>query len=137
MKETIHARGHENVCGRHASTFEFSTDDFLTPAGDCILAIEADRAPSDFDPDFVDACRDADATITVTVEAGDHGDTVTGRGHPDLSFESDRSMVGRTSDYVDERTVVVGCEFAAEGFDRDLVDALTEGIEAVVTVEVE
>ncbi len=137
MKETIHARGHENVSGRHASTFEITTDDFLTPAGDCILAIEADRAPADFDPDFVDACRDEEATITVTVESGDHSETVTGHGHPDLEFDSDRSMVGRTSDYVDERTVVVGCEFAAEGFNRDLVNALADGMEAVVTVEVE
>ncbi|WP_423745624.1 DUF371 domain-containing protein (plasmid) [Haladaptatus sp. SPP-AMP-3] len=137
MKETIHARGHENVSGRHASTFEVTTDDFLTPAGDCILAIEADRAPADFDPDFVDACRDEDAAITVTVEAGDHAETVTGRGHPGLEFDSDRSMVGRTSDYVDERTFVVGCEFAAEGFDRDLVRALADGAEAVITVEVE
>ncbi len=137
MKETIHARGHENVSARHASTFEITTDDFLTPAGDCILAVEADRAPTDFDPEFVEKCRDDDATITVTVEAGDHQTTVIGHGHPDLEFESDRSMVGRTSDYVDERTFVLGCEFAAEGFDRDLVTALADGVEAVVTVEVE
>ncbi len=137
MKETIHARGHENVSARHASTFEITTDDFLTPAGDCILAIEADRAPADFDPEFVEKCRNEDATIIVTVEAGDHSETVTGHGHPDLEFDSDRSMVGRTSDYVDERTFVLGCEFAAEGFNRDLVTALENGLETVVTVEVE
>jgi len=62
MDEVIHARGHENVSAEHASTFEVTTDDFLTAAGDCILAIDADRAPADFDPDFVAACRDADAT---------------------------------------------------------------------------
>ncbi|WP_458189180.1 DUF371 domain-containing protein [Haladaptatus sp. NG-WS-4] len=137
MKETIHARGHENVSAEHASTFEVTTDDFLTPAGDCILAIEADRAPSDFAPEFVDACREPDATISVTIEAAGHEETVSGRGHPEFTFESDRSMVGRTSDYVDERTVVVGAEFAADGFDRELVAALADGVEAVVTVTVE
>jgi len=43
--EVIRARGHENVQSTHASTFEVTSDDWLTPAGDCILAIEADRTP--------------------------------------------------------------------------------------------
>jgi hypothetical protein len=137
MQETIRASGHDNVTAAHASTFEVTTDDFLTPAGDCILGIEADRAPADFDPAFVEACQDADATITATFEAGGHAATVTGRGHPDLSFESDRSAVGRTSDYVDERTIMVDAEFAAEGFDRDLVDALADGADLTVTLTVE
>jgi len=137
MQETIRASGHDNVTAAHASTFEVTTDDFLTPAGDCILGVEADRAPADFDPAFVEACQDADATITATFEAGGHAATVTGRGHPDLSFESDRSAVGRTSDYVDERTIMVDAEFAAEGFDRDLVDALADGADLTVTLTVE
>jgi hypothetical protein len=137
MDEVIHARGHENVSAEHASTFEVTTDDFLTAAGDCILAIDADRAPADFDPDFVAACRDADATITVTLEADGHTESVTGRGDPALEFTSERSAVGRTSDYVDDRTIVLGAEFAAEGFDRDLVAALADGAEATVTISVD
>jgi hypothetical protein len=135
--ETIHARGHENVTAEHASTFEVTTDDWLTPAGDCILAVEADRAPADFDDAFVAACRDASATITATFEAAGVEESVTGRGHPDLSFESDRSAVGRTSDYVDERTVMVGAEHAAGGFDRTLVSALADGARLTVTLRVE
>ncbi|MDF9746149.1 DUF371 domain-containing protein [Natrinema salsiterrestre] len=137
MDEVIRARGHENVSAEHASTFEVTTDDYLTPAGDCILAVEADRAPADFDPEFVEACRDADATITVTIEAGGYAESVTGRGDPDLEFANERSAVGRTSEYVDDRTVVVDSEFAAEGFDRDLVAALADGAEATVTITVE
>ena len=137
MEEVIRARGHEHVTAEHASTFEVTTDDYLTPAGDCILAIEADRAPADFDPEFVAACRDEDASITVTIEAGGHSDSVTGRGNPDLEFTNERSAVGRTSDYVDDRTIVNGAEFAAEGFDRDLVAALADGADATVTISVE
>ncbi|WP_134669260.1 DUF371 domain-containing protein [Halorussus marinus] len=136
MDEVIHATGHEHVSAAHASTFEVTTDDFLTPAGDCILGIEADRAPADFDPEFVAACRDAEATVTATFEADGHRETVTGRGDPDLTFESDRSAVGRTSDYVDDRTVMVGAEFAAEAFDRDLAAALAAGADLTVTLSV-
>jgi hypothetical protein len=137
VKEIVRARGHEHVAATHESTFEVTTDDFLTPAGDCILGIEADRAPADFDPAFVDACRSADATITMTFEADGHAVTVTGRGHPDLTFASERSAVGRTSDYVDDRTVMVGADRAATGFDRDLVTALADGAELTVTFAVE
>ena len=137
MEEVIHARGHENVSAAHASTFEVTTDDYLTPAGDCILGVEADRAPADFDPEFVAACQHEDATITATFEAEGYSETVTGRGHPDLTFESDRSAVGRTSGYVDDRTIMVGATFAAEGFDRELVAALADGAELEVTLTVE
>ncbi|WP_435335107.1 DUF371 domain-containing protein [Haloarchaeobius sp. TZWWS8] len=137
MKEVIHARGHENVSAEHTSTFEVTTDDFLTPAGDCILAIDADRSPADFDPAFRDACREQGARITFTIEADGHTDSVTGLGHPDLELTDDRSLVGRTSDYIDDRTVLLAAPFAAEGFDRDLVAALADGAEARVVLEVE
>jgi hypothetical protein len=137
MREVIRARGHDNVRAEHASTFEVTTDDWLTPAGDCILAVEADRAPSEFDPAFVDACRDHGARITARVTVGDHVQTVEGRGHPDLSFENDRSAVARTSDYVDDRTVMVDADHAAAGFDRAMVDALREGADLVFTLTVD
>jgi hypothetical protein len=137
LVEVVRAHGHENVTAEHVSTLEFTSDDFLTPAGDCILAIEADRVPVDSDDAFVDACRDADATITATIEAAGHTHEVTGRGHPDFSFENERSHVIRTSDYVDDRTVMVGADGAAADVDRELVAALAEGADATLTLEVD
>ncbi|SFR47189.1 DUF371 domain-containing protein [Halogeometricum limi] len=141
-EEVVHARGHENVSAEHASTFEVTSDDWLTPAGDCILAVEADRVPADFDEAFVDACRDETATITAILEVRTDGgesfeQRIEGRGHPDLSFENERSHVGRTSDYVDDRTVLVGAEGAAGDVDRDIVSALADGGEVTFTLRVE
>ena len=131
--ERIHARGHEHVQATHASTFEVTSDDWLTPAGDCILAVEADRTPADFSDEFVEAAQSVDAEITATFSTAEHSHTITGGGHPELSFEDDRSAVGRTSDYTCERTIMVDAEGAAESVDRELVDALADG--AAVTVE--
>jgi hypothetical protein len=136
MEELIHARGHENVTARHTSTFELTSDDYLTPAGDCILAIEADRVPAEFDESFVQACQRADATIVATIEVDGHTERITGQGHPDLTFASDRSLVCRTSEYVDDRTVAVGMDAAAADLGRDLVDALADGAELQVTLGV-
>ncbi|MDS0257951.1 DUF371 domain-containing protein [Haloarcula sp. S1CR25-12] len=133
----VSARGHENVTAEHASTLEVTSDDFLTPAGDCILGVEADTVPADFDDEFVAACRSADATITATLEAAGHRVVVEGSGHPELSFENDRSHVLRTSDYVDDRTVMVGADAAAGDVDRDLVAALADGAELTFSLTVE
>lgn len=135
--EVVTSRGHEHVSGAHESTFEVTSDDFLTPAGDCILGIEADEVPAAFDDAFVEACQDGDAAITIELETATHSDRVEASGHPDLTFDSDRSMVVRTSDYVDERTVAVEADKAATDIERDLVDALANGEELTVTLHVD
>ena len=134
--ETITAHGHEHVQATHESTLEFTSDDWLTPAGDCILGIEADQVPADFDPAFVSAAQAADAEITITIEAGDHSHTITGRGDPALTFADDRSMVARTSTYTDDRTVMVEADAAAADIDRELVAALADGATATVEFRV-
>jgi hypothetical protein len=137
MEEVVHASGHEHVTAEHASTLELTSDDYLTPAGDCILGIEADRVPADFDDAFVAACQDADATIVVELVAGGLTEEIRGRGDPALTFTNERSLVCRTSDYVDDRTVLVGADGAAADVDRDLVAALAEGAECSMTLRVE
>lgn len=135
--EIVRAIGHENVTGTHESTLELTSDDWLTLAGDCIIGIESDQVPSEFDRAFVLACRDADATISAHISAVGLEQTITGRGHPDLTFENDRSMVLRTSDYVDGRTVMIEADTAACGLDRELITALADGAELTVTLRVE
>jgi hypothetical protein len=137
MEEVVQARGHKNVTAEHTSTFEVTTDDYLTPAGDCILGVEADRAPADLDREFVAACQSHEATVVATVDVAGHTERIEGRGHPDLTFENERSFVGRTSEYVDDRTVMVGADTAAVGVDRDLVAVLAAGGDLTMTLTVE
>jgi len=142
LVEVIRARGHENVTATHQSTFEVTTDDWLTPAGDCILGVDADRTPQSFSPAFREACASSEATITATIrveaDANTHTATVVGRGDPDLTLRDDRSLVGRTSDYTDDtRTILVGADTAAADMDRELVDALAAGAPIELRLSVE
>lgn len=134
--ERILARGHEHVRATHGSTLEVTTDDWLTPAGDCIVGVAADRAPADFDTSFRDAARDAEAEIVMCLTAGSLKATISGRGDPALTFASDRSMVVRTSTYVDDRTVMVGADASAASIDRDLVDTLANEGDLEVTLRI-
>ncbi len=137
MRQHVHATGHENVTAEHESTFELTSDDWLTPAGDCILGVEAGPVPEAFDEAFVSACRSRDATISVELSVNGYTQRIEGSGHPELTFESERSMVVRTSDYVDDRTIAVDADAAAADIDREIVSALAEGaeIECLLTVE--
>ncbi|MFO8114971.1 MAG: DUF371 domain-containing protein [Halorubrum sp.] len=150
LVEIVRATGHEHVTAEHASTFELTTDDWLTPAGDCIIGVEADRTPRDFSAAFREACRDAAATITATIAVGEpdgeavdladpaHVDRIVGRGDPALTLLDDRSMVGRTSDYTDdERTIFVDADGAAADLSRDLVDALAAGAPVALRLDVD
>ena len=137
MEERVRAVGHQHVTATHASTFEVTTDDYLTPAGDCILGIQADLAPAGFDAAFVSCCRDASTRIEATLRAGGAEATVVGRGDPALTFGSQRALVGRTSDYVDDRTVLVGADAAAADLPRALIGALADGapLEVVLSAD--
>ena len=137
MKQRVRAVGHEHVAAEHTSTLELTSDDWLTPAGDCIVGIEASPVPEEFAPAFVEACQSRAATVTATLRVGGLEQTIRGSGHPDLSFENDRSMVLRTSDYVDDRTVMTDADTAAAGIDRDIVEELASGadLECLFAVE--
>jgi hypothetical protein len=137
LRTVVEATGHDNVSAAHESTFELTSDDYLTPAGDCIVGIEADTVPASFDEAFIHACQDGEASIRITLEANQHTDSIEASGHPELTFESDRSMVVRTSEYVDERTVAIDADKAAADIDRDLVEALAEGATLTATLRVD
>ena len=137
MQQRVRAVGHENVRAAHTSTFEFTSDDWLTPAGDCILGVEADTVPSNFDDRFVDACQSVHAKITATLRVDGEEQVITGRGDPALTFENDRSMVARTSEYVDDRTVMLEADTAAADINRDIVASLRAGAAVECLLEVE
>jgi len=136
FEERIDATGHENVSADHDSTLEVTTERFLTPAGDCIVGVGADRAPADFEEPFVRTAKDESATIELTLSAGEQTTSITGRGDPTLTFEDPVSMVARTSTYVDDRTIMVEADRAATDLDRDLVALLADGADLTVGLTV-
>ncbi|WP_456481648.1 DUF371 domain-containing protein [Methanopyrus sp.] len=133
MKVVLKARGHENVTGRHRSTFEVTKDPEIGPTADCIIGVRADKACADLPRDFKLMLRRG-ARVEVILRAGGAEDRVLGVGHPRMTLRDDRSMVFRTSDYVDDRTVLINCDKAARDLDRGLIRAL-KNPRTVLTVE--
>ncbi|MCW4048851.1 MAG: DUF371 domain-containing protein [Candidatus Bathyarchaeota archaeon] len=128
------ARGHSNVKATHKTTVMTTTETHLTPRGNCIVAIAAEKGIIDLPPEFKKAARSHDAEITMTLETGGHVFKVTGKGHPGLTFEHPKDIVTRKSNYICERTLMVGADKAACDIDTDFVAVLAEDKEITITI---
>ncbi|MCD6372940.1 MAG: DUF371 domain-containing protein [Thermococcus sp.] len=123
LREVIRCRGHENVKATHRSTLEFTKEDYLTPRGDCILCIEADKGINDLSEEFKAALR-AGKKLLVRIKVGDLVDEVVAKGSPGLILDHELSMVIRKSDYIDARTLAIRANKAAKDIDRRIVELL-------------
>ncbi|ASJ13040.1 DUF371 domain-containing protein [Thermococcus thioreducens] len=123
LREVIRCRGHENVRATHRSTLEFTKEDYLTPRGDCILCIEADKGLNDLSDEFKAALK-AGRKLLIRIKVGDLVDEVLAEGSPDLILDHDYSMVVRKSTYIDSRTLAIRANKAAKDIDREIVELL-------------
>ena len=68
LLEKINALGHKNVLAKHKTTLEITKDDHLTPQGDCIVAVSADRGPKEFSKDFLEALKKVKPSASKDIE---------------------------------------------------------------------
>lgn len=137
-KFTFRALGHRNVRSSHPTTIMITRDESLTARGDCVVAISAEAGLSDLPDEMKEAARAGDAAITLTIEVGQRSFTVTGRGHPSLSYSSAADMVARKSLYTCGRTLMVEADKAARDLPREMVRLLqSPSSEVKVTLRVQ
>jgi len=84
--ERFRAWGHPNIRARHRTTLMVTRDPELTPRGDCIVAVGAEKGLADLSPELREAARSRGARVTLTLEAGGYTFTVSGRGDPGLTL---------------------------------------------------
>jgi hypothetical protein len=136
--ETIYAHGHENVTSRNRTTLEITKEPHLTKRGDCIVALEANKAASDLSPKFKKLAQNEKAKITITIEANGEVEVVNAHGSPQLSFTHPTDLVVRKSDYTCSRTLAVHADKAAKDLPRTLVKKLQNPrhrVKVTLTVE--
>ena len=136
--ETIYAHGHENVTSRNRTTLEVTKETHLTKRGDCIIALEANKAAKDLSPEFKQLAQNEEAKITITIEADGEVEVVNAYGNPQLSFTHQTDLVVRKSDYTCNRTLAVHADKAAKDLSKALIKKLQDPKQRVkVTLTVE
>ncbi|MCD6558982.1 MAG: DUF371 domain-containing protein [Palaeococcus sp.] len=123
IRERIVCWGHENVRATHKSTLEFTKEDFLTPRGDCILCIKANKGINDLSEEFKKGLKSG-KKLTIKIMVDEIEDELIAWGDERLILDHATSMVVRKSEYIDSRTLAVRADKAARDIKREIVEKL-------------
>ena len=122
--EVVKAYGHENVKAEHKTTIEITKDDYLTPRGDCIIGIRANKSLNELSSTFKEIARKEDSIILAIFIADEVYDVVIGKGSSRLTLSNSRKIIIRKSEYIDDSTIMIKSNKAAKDLNRELIDKL-------------
>ncbi|PKP51414.1 MAG: DUF371 domain-containing protein, partial [Candidatus Altiarchaeales archaeon HGW-Altiarchaeales-3] len=126
ITEIVKSKGHKNVLGRHKTTFEVTKETHLTPRGDCIIGVCADKGILELSEKFRDAlkCEDAKLEILLKIRGTNLEEKITASGKPGLSFTHPTDIVVRKSNFICSRTLCIRADRAANDFSREFIEKL-------------
>ena len=124
--------GHPNIRSLHGKTIEITKDEHLTPRGDCIIGVKANKACADLDESFKHRLKSNLSVIKIEIMVGDESFLISGRGDERLSMLNANDIVIRKTNFVCPRTMSVLCDKASSDVPRKLLrilqDQETKGI---------
>ena len=137
VAEEVAFVGHAMVRATHGRTIEITTEERLTPSGDCIIGVGASKGIAQLSPAMKSALRSDGARVKITIVAPGGEFSFRAMGSKDLTFESPTDMVIRRSSFVCGRTLAVQAESSASEIPRGLVGTLkSPGAAGLLRIEV-
>lgn len=137
VTEIIRCHGHKNILGLHKSTFEITKETELSPKGDCIIAVGADKGAIDLSPEFRRAISNETAILRTTLTCGELSVTILSYGASGITLTHPTDLVWRRSSFVCPRTIAVYSDHTASLIPREIITALQSGAELTVNLTVE
>ena len=135
-KFSFKVKGHKNTLSKHKTTLEFTRDEDLTLKGDCILGVNANKNFSEI-KNSISSLKDGNKIIVNIISLGKNSkyqDILS--GHYNGTFESNKEMVIRKSDFKDKRTLMINSNKAAIDVDRKIVKILQKNVsDATVSIK--
>jgi hypothetical protein len=122
--EQILAFGHENILATHPTTLMITKDKELTKQGDCIIAVGANKAVSDLNPEFKQKLRETNTKLNMQIEVDGLIEQISAHGSFELDFNNNTDMVIRKSNFTSDRTLAIKADKAAFDLHRMFVEKL-------------
>lgn len=119
--------GHSNIRATNKSTIEVTTEDFLTPRGDCIIGILAEKGCSQLSEEAKSWLQKDSANVLIKIIVNNLEFVFTASGSSRLTHKNKTSMVIRKSDFVSDRTLVIRANAAASDIPREMIAYLKRG----------
>jgi len=118
--------GHPMVRSAHPTTIEVTTEDHLTPRGDCIVGVGASSGCAQLDPRVKEGLRRKGSRVTIRLVVGSLVFEVKAEGDPRLELSHPSDIVIRRSDFISDRTLAVRADASAKDIPRGMVRLLRE-----------
>jgi uncharacterized protein len=126
------------VKSTHPTTIEVTTEDHLTPRGDCIVGVCASMGCAQLNSQLKEGLRRKGSRVTIRMFVGPFTFEMKAEGDPRLELSHPHDIVIRKSDYVSDRTLAVRADAAARDIPREMVQGLREpGTVGRLEIEVE
>jgi hypothetical protein len=132
LTEKINAFGHPNIQAIHPTTLMITKDEQLSRAGDCVVAIAADKAVADLNLDFKEALRKPNNRLVITIKVGEDQTQVHAYGSPKLSLSNSNDIVIRKSDFISDRTLAIRANKSSSDLDRGFVKSLQSSKQHII-----
>jgi hypothetical protein len=114
------------VRSAHPTTIEVTTEDHLTPRGDCIVGVGASSGCAQLDPRVKEGLRRKGSRVTIRLVVGSLVFEVKAEGDPRLELSHPSDIVIRRSDFISDRTLAVRADASAKDIPRGMVRLLRE-----------
>jgi hypothetical protein len=124
------------VTALHPTTFEITTEDRLTPRGDCIIGIGAGKGIPGLSAHFRSLLARDEAELVTLLSCGGIEVSIRSSGSGAMTFDHPSDLVWRKSSYVCGRTVGIRSDTAACNLPREMIDRLKQGLDLAVVMTV-
>jgi len=124
LVEVVHAWGHPNIQATHPTTIMFTKERMVTQRGDCIVAVDADKAVADLSPEFKRALKQPNAKVTIELEVDGQVGQINAYGSPELTLSHPNDLVIRKSEFTSDRTLAVKADKSSGELSRTVVEKL-------------
>lgn len=126
VQDEVTFYGHPNIRSLHAKTIEITKDEHVTPRGDCIIGVKANKACADLDESFKHRLKSNSSVVRIEIMVGDESFLILGMGDERLSMLNAHDIVIRKTNFVCPRTMSVLCDKASSDLPRKLVSMLQD-----------
>ncbi|HWQ65672.1 MAG TPA: DUF371 domain-containing protein [Methanospirillum sp.] len=133
--ERFIAYGHPEVLGTHQTTFEITAEDHLTAAGNCIIAVSAEKGASDLSSAFREIMMTPGSFLETELICDDIRVIICGSGSTSMTLDHPTDLVWRRSSFTCGRTIGICADHTAATLPRNLITHLRKGsvIEVILT----
>jgi uncharacterized protein len=126
LTEEIQFYGHKNIRSLHPRTIEVTKDPHLTPRGDCIIGVNANKSCSDLNSNIKNKIKSNHTFIGMELIVEPLKIIIHGFGNDNLLLTNDHDIVLRRSNFICNRTLCLNCNLSAIHIPRKMVELLRD-----------